>query len=227
MLKKLRLPLLIIFAVLLLDQGVKIWIKTHMYLGQEYRIADWFIIHFTENNGMAFGMEFGGEWGKYFLSIFRIIAVGGIFYYLIHLVKANAHKGLIVAIALIFVGALGNIIDSCFYGLIFNDSYSDIAKMFPAEGGYAGFLKGRVVDMLYFPLIEGQFPAWVPVWGGEDFLFFRPVFNIADSAITIGVCMIIIWQKKFFNEANAVTSLQNPNENPSPLSETNQDSAIS
>lgn len=201
MIKKLKLPLLIIFSVLLLDQVVKIWIKTHMYLGQEYNvIGNWFIIHFTENNGMAFGMEFGGQWGKYFLSVFRIIAVGAIFYYLVDLAKKDAPKGLMAAIALIFVGALGNIIDSCFYGLLFNESYADVAQIFPPEGGYAPFLKGKVVDMLYFPLFEGQFPSWLPIWGGEDFAFFRPVFNIADSAITTGVIMILLFQRKYFSE---------------------------
>jgi signal peptidase II len=220
MLKKLSLPLIIIASLLILDQSVKIWIKTHMYLGQEFQITKWFIIHFTENNGMAFGLEFGGQWGKYFLSIFRIVAVGAIFWYLVHLAKTNAHKGLLVAISLIFVGALGNIIDSCFYGLIFNESYSDIASLFPSEGGYAGFLQGKVVDMLYFPLMEGQFPAWFPMWGGEDFLFFRPVFNIADSAITIGVCMIGIWQKKYFPEQTPIA--ENITENNAPS--TNQES---
>ena len=220
MLKNLRLPLLIIFILLLLDQSVKIWIKTHMFLGQEYRITDWFIIHFTENNGMAFGLEFGGQWGKYFLSVFRILAVGALFWYLVHLAKTNAHKGLMVAMSLIFVGALGNILDSCFYGLIFNESYSEIAAIFPKGGGYAGFLQGKVVDMLYFPLIEGNYPDWFPIWGGEDFLFFRPVFNIADSAITIGVLTIAIWQKKFFpdsvsNEMNVSDTIdsQKVNEN--------------
>lgn len=161
-------------------------------------------IHFTENNGMAFGMElFEGTWGKLFLSLFRILAVAGIGWYLWDLVKKGAHRGLIAAIAFVFAGALGNILDSCFYGLIFsdsNESCEDVAKLFPAGGGYAGFLHGKVVDMFYFPLYEGHFPQWFPKWGGEPFTFFSPVFNVADSSITIGVFMIIIFQKRFFGK---------------------------
>jgi signal peptidase II len=195
----LKRPLAIIFLVLLIDQLVKIWIKTHMFLGQEYHVADnWFIIHFTENNGMAFGLEFGGSFGKLFLSIFRIALVTGIGWYLWHLIRIGATTGAIVCFSLIFAGAIGNIIDSAFYGLIFSDSTSGVSTMFPAGGGYAGFLHGRVVDMLYFPLVSGQFPSWVPVWGGEPFQFFRPVFNIADSSISIGVMLLLIFQKKFF-----------------------------
>jgi signal peptidase II len=169
-----------------------------MYLGQEFRIFDnWFFIHFTENYGMAFGLEFGGSFGKLFLSLFRIILVGGIGWYLYHLIKTKAHSGMIICFSLIFAGAIGNIIDSAFYGLIFSDSELGIARMFPPEGGYGTFLHGRVVDMLYFPLISGQFPEWFPVWGGDDFLFFRPIFNIADSSITIGVLSLLIFQSKF------------------------------
>lgn len=193
--------LLIILGVLAVDQASKIWIKTNMYLGQEHSVfGNWFIIHFTENNGMAFGLEFGGEIGKIALSLFRIVAVGVIGFYLFNTARKGAKTGLIVAGSLIFAGALGNIIDSVFYGLIFNDSYHQIAELFPPEGGYAPMLHGRVVDMLYFPLISGTFPAWFPLWGGEDFLFFRPVFNIADSAITIGISMIILFQKRYFEE---------------------------
>jgi len=188
---------LIVFIVLLIDQISKIWIKTHMYMGQEFRITDWFIIHFTENNGMAFGLELGGESGKMFLSIFRILASLAIGWYLVHLARKNAHPGLITCFSFIFAGAIGNIIDSIFYGAIFSDSYHGIAQIFPAEGGYAGILHGKVVDMLYFPLISGNFPDWMPVWGGESFLFFRPVFNIADSSITIGAVMFLLFQKRF------------------------------
>ena len=201
----LKRPLLIIFLVLLADQAVKIWIKTHMFLGQEFHIAgDWFIIHFTENNGMAFGLEFGGSFGKLFLSVFRIALVTGIGWYLWHLVKTKATTGAIVCFSLIFAGAIGNIIDSAFYGLLFSDSTMGIAKLFPPDGGYAGFLHGRVVDMLYFPLFSGIFPSWMPVWGGEPFLFFRPVFNIADSSISVGVMMLLVFQKRFFPQHHVI-----------------------
>ncbi len=179
-------PLLLIFIVLLVDQVSKTWIKTNMYLGQEYKVlGDWFIIHFTENNGMAFGLEFGGEFGKLALSLFRIIAVGGIGYGLHYLIKNKNHRGLILNVALIFAGALGNIIDSVFYGVIY---------------GYETLFHGRVVDMLYFPILKGTFPTWFPVWGGEPFEFFRPVFNLADAAISVGVITILIFQKTYFKE---------------------------
>lgn len=191
-------PLLIVFIILLIDQILKVYIKTHFYLGEEYRIADWFIIHFTENNGMAYGMEFGGQWGKLLLSSFRIVAVGGIGYYLWRLTKEKEDRLYIFCISLIFAGAVGNIIDSAFYGLLFSDSGYDVARFLPEEGGYAGFLHGKVVDMFYFPIIEGHFPSWVPFWGTEDFVFFRPVFNFADFAISMGVGIIILNQKRFF-----------------------------
>lgn len=191
--------LVIIFAVLLFDQVFKIWIKTHMYLGQEFHVFDhWFLIHFTENNGMAFGLEFGGSFGKLILSVFRIALVIGIGWYLWRLIKTNAHPGLIVCFSLIFAGAIGNIIDSVFYGLIFSESNAGIATLFPHDGGYSRLFHGRVVDMLYFPLFEGRFPQWVPFWGGEDYLFFREVFNIADSSITIGVISLLVFQRKFY-----------------------------
>ena len=193
--------LAVILGVILFDQIFKIWIKTSMYLGQEFSVfGNWFIIHFVENNGMAFGLEFGGEIGKIVLSVFRIIAVSAIGYYLFSHAKKGAKVGLIVAGSLIFSGALGNILDSAFYGLFFNDSYHQISEFMPADGGYAPFLFGKVVDMLYFPMFSGTFPEWLPVWGGEDFLFFRPVFNIADTAISVGIGMIIVFQKRFFEE---------------------------
>lgn len=192
--------LAVIFSVLIADQALKIWIKTSMTLGQEHVIADWFIIHFTENVGMAFGMEFGGEYGKLALSVFRILAVGAIGYYLYSVTKKGASNIVIVALSLVFAGALGNIIDSTFYGLIFSDSYGHVATLLPDEGGYARVLHGRVVDMFYFPLFEGHFPSWIPKWGNRHFLFFNAIFNVADSAITVGMGIIILFQKQFLKE---------------------------
>lgn len=197
--KRIAPPLVLITLILLADQILKIWIKTHMYLGQEYFIiGDWFRIHFTENEGMAFGMKLGGDYGKLLLSMFRIGAVCFIGYYLYTIIKENQPIGLITSISLILAGALGNIIDSVFYGVIFSDSAMQIATFMPAEGGYASWFHGKVIDMFYFPIISGFFPDWVPFWGGEYFQFFRPVFNIADAAITIGVFMILVFQKSFF-----------------------------
>lgn len=194
-------PITLIVIILLIDQISKIWVKLNMTIGQSFDIiGNKFLIHFIENPGMAYGMEFGGEYGKLFLSVFRIIAVCGIGYGLHYMIKHKYNRGFILNVALIFAGALGNIIDSAFYGLIFSEStYYEKATLFPAHG-YATFLHGYVVDMLYFPLIEGTFPTWIPFWGGEHFLFFRPVFNIADSAISVGVALILIFQKRYFKE---------------------------
>lgn len=173
-----------------------------MELGKSFAVAgDWFHIAFVENNGMAFGFEFAGVYGKYFLSVFRIIAVGFLLYYLIKLSKRkHIHKAILISLSLIFAGALGNIIDSAFYGLIFNDSFGQVAQMFPPEGGYAPFLQGKVVDMFYFPLIESNFPSWFPFWAGEEFVFFSPVFNVADASISSGIGLLLIYQKQFFKE---------------------------
>jgi len=161
--------------------------------------GSWFYIHFIENPGMAFGLEFGGDWGKLALSLFRIVAIVLIAIFLLKLIRKKAQPGLIISISLILAGAVGNIIDSAFYGLIFSESsYFETASLFPSEGGYGTFLHGKVVDMLYFPLIEGRFPEWLPLWGGDHFLFFRPIFNVADSAISIGVFIILLNQKRFF-----------------------------
>jgi signal peptidase II len=202
-----RKPLIIVFLVLLIDQLIKIYIKTHFFLGEEVNIAgDWFTIHFTENNGMAYGMEFGGNFGKLFLSVFRIVAVAAIGYYLWSLSKQKEDKLYIVCIALIFAGAIGNIIDSAFYGILFSDSNYEVSRFMPTEGGYSSFLHGKVVDMLYFPIIKGHFPAWFPFWGTEDFIFFRPVFNFADFSISAGVAMIILFQRRFFGKKPEVIS---------------------
>lgn len=195
-------PFLAVFLILLADQILKFWIKLNMSLGQEYKIfGNWAIIHFTENNGMAFGMEFGGEAGKLFLTLFRIGAVCAIGYGVVYLIKKKYHRGLIMNLSLIFAGAMGNIIDSTFYGLIFSEStYYEPAKFLPAGGGYASLFHGKVVDMFYIPLLQGLYPLWVPIWGGQEYIFFRPVFNIADSVITLGVILILIYQKRYFKE---------------------------
>lgn len=168
--------------------------------GEEVRITDWFIIHFTENKGMAFGMEFGGDFGKLLLSLFRIVAIGGMFWYLIHSLKKKENIYFIVALSMILAGALGNLIDSAFYGIIFNDSLHQVATFMPEEGGYGTFLHGKVVDMFYFPIFSGTYPEWFPAIGGRPFTFFGAIFNIADAAITSGVIFLILFYKKAFRK---------------------------
>lgn len=186
------LALIIILAVIIVDQIVKIYIKTHFYLGESVEVASWFKILFIENNGMAFGMELGS---KIFLTLLRIVVVGLVIYYVCRIRKNPRLKtGYMISLALIIAGAAGNIIDSMFYGLIFNNPFPPmVAEMFPPEGGYAPFLYGRVVDMLYFPLFSFTWPDWMPFVGGDLFIFFQPVFNIADSAITVGILMLIFF----------------------------------
>ena len=197
---------ILITAILVIDQAVKIIIKTNMSIGQEIPVfGQWFRIHFLENNGMAFGYEFGGQIGKIALTIFRILAVIGLLFFIRSLIKKDAPAGFILALGVITAGAAGNIFDSLFYGMIFSDSGyinhmvagSGVATLFPEGGGYGHFLQGHVVDWIYFPIIHGQYPDWIPFKGGHSFLFFRPVFNIADSAITIGVSWIILFQRKY------------------------------
>lgn len=196
-----RLAFFVVILVIFIDQASKIWVKTNMELSEEFTVlGDWFYIHFTENNGMAFGMEIAGSYGKLILSLFRIVAVSLIGWYLYNLPSKGATKGLMISGALIFSGALGNIIDSAFYGLIFNDSYYQTATFFPEEGGYAPFLFGKVVDMLYFPIYQGFLPEGLPIWGGQYFVFFRPVFNIADTAISIGVISVLLFHRNFFSD---------------------------
>jgi signal peptidase II len=208
--------LIIIFIILICDQVLKIWVKTTMSIGDEYVVfKDWFILHFVENNGMAFGFEFAGEYGKMFLSIFRIIAVIAIGWYLFKLAKRKEIPfGFIVSISLIFAGAIGNIIDSLFYGMIFEHSYGQVSTIFPEVGGYETFLHGKVVDMFYFPLINGHYPNWLPYLGGNEFIFFRPVFNIADSAITTGIFSILIFYREYFNKIEEKESEEISEQNP-------------
>lgn len=198
---KRKAALLTVFLILLIDQISKIWIKTHFTLGESISVTGWFKILFVENNGMAFGIE---VLGKLFLSLFRIAAIALIGYFLYKLTgKKGSYKyGYIVCIALIFAGAAGNIIDSLFYGLLFSEStYRSVAVLLPVGGGYAPFLYGKVVDMLYFPLFGFYWPQWVPFVGGEYFEFFRPVFNIADSAISVGVIVLILFYRNTFSKS--------------------------
>jgi len=192
--------ILLITLVLVIDQVVKIQIKTSMTIGESIPVfGNWFQIRFIENPGMAFGLDIPGRWGKPVLTIFRIIAVAVIGWYLHQQIVKKANTGLIMCVALILAGASGNIIDSVFYGVVFDEStYFKVASMFPAEGGYAPILYGKVVDMLYFPVIQGHFPAWFPGKGGEEFIFFRPIFNLADTSISVGIVSILVWQRKFF-----------------------------
>lgn len=196
---KFRDVLLVVILVLLVDQASKIYIKTHFYYGEELPVlGTWFRLHFIENEGMAFGMKFGEHYGKLFLTLFRLIAVAWGFYYIkTTLIREKYHNGLILCASLILAGALGNSIDSVFYGKIFSASSFHMAHFVPWGKGYADMFHGRVVDMLYFPLITGTWPSWMPIWGGEEFEFFRPVFNIADTAISGGVISILVFQKKF------------------------------
>jgi len=188
-------PFLLALLIIVLDQAVKTWVHSHMQFQQEiHLLGDRGMLHYTENNGMAFGMEYGGDWGKLVLTLFRTIAAAGIAYGLVYLIRHKYHRGLIMNVALIFAGALGNDIDCIFYGVIYK---------------YAPLFHGKVIDMFYFPLLQGVFPAWVPVWGGQEYIFFRPVFNLADAAISIGVILILVFQKHYFKRE--VPEISQPN----------------
>ena len=194
---RLQKATLLIILIIIADQVFKIWVKTHMVEGSSIHVfGNWFQILFTENEGAAFGWLVGGKVGKLLLSIIRVILAGAIIWYLPRLVKKDVSMGFVLGVAGILAGAIGNIIDSMFYGLVFTDSIGRIAEVFPEGGGYAPFLFGHVVDMLYFPLIEGHFPSWLPIWGGQDFLFFRFIFNIADSAVCVGIFYILLFERK-------------------------------
>ncbi|WP_317163472.1 lipoprotein signal peptidase [Sediminibacterium soli] len=203
---KARQIVLLIFLIIFVDQAVKFYIKLNFYAGEEHRIiGNWFRLHFVENEGMAWGWKFGGGFGKIALTLFRLVAVIWGSFLLKDFISKQYHRGFIICAALIYAGALGNLIDSLFYGLIFDASSpfsQNIAKLFPAGGGYAGLFHGKVVDMLYFPIItEARYPAWIPFVGGDDFEFFRPVFNIADASISAGVIAILVFQNRFFKKA--------------------------
>ncbi len=185
---------IVVFLVLLIDQIIKIAVKTNMRIGDDIVITDWFLIRFIENNGMAWGMELGS---KLFLSVFRIIAVALIIYYIVKLVKAKANRGYIALISMICAGAFGNIVDSLLYGQIFTESTPwSVATLTEFGHGYAAPLMGKVVDMFYFPIIDTILPEWIPIWGGEHFIFFSPIFNFADASISVGVILILIFFRK-------------------------------
>ena len=202
------LTVVVMLLVFVAHHAFKLWVKTHMAIGDEIHVSgDWFILHFTENPGMAFGMKFWGIYGKLVLSVFRLVAIGAIGWLLHRLVKRGVATGMAVGIGLVLAGAVGNMIDSAFYGLLFDSGTiynSDLGYWMAYDGvsqyggGYAGFLQGCVVDMFYFPIIDTTLPNWVPIWGGEHFVFFRPVFNLADAAITCGVIYLLLFERKSF-----------------------------
>ncbi len=194
-----RIALLVIFSVLIIDQVIKVLIKTNMYWHESIHITDWFYIYFTENNGMAFGMEI---FGKLFLTLFRIVAVAMIGWYLVKIVKQQLKTGYIICVSLILTGALGNIIDSVFYGILFSESTNyQIASFLPGGGGYAPLLYGKVVDMFYFPIIDTNWPQWIPVIGGNHFIFFSPIFNFADASISCGIMALLLFYSKYLNDS--------------------------
>ncbi|MDR0894177.1 MAG: lipoprotein signal peptidase [Prevotellaceae bacterium] len=210
-----RIALLVILTLLIADQIIKVVVKTHMYYHDSIRITDWFYILFTENNGMAFGLEI---LGKLPLTLFRVAAVLVIGWYLIKIIKLEMKTGYIVCIALILTGALGNIIDSVFYGVLFNEStHAQVASFLPEAGGYAPLFYGKVVDMFYFPLIETNWPQWMPVVGGDLFVFFSPIFNLADASISCGMIALILFYSKCLNDSYHVLRKPKHTESEKPL----------
>ena len=206
---KARNLIILIISILIIDQASKFYIKLHFYAGEEHNIVgSWFRLHFIENEGMAWGWKFGGEFGKIALTLFRLVAVIWGSFLLKDFIVKKYHKGFIICAGLIYAGALGNLIDSMFYGLIFDSSIpftTQVATFLPEKGGYAGFLHGKVVDMLYFPLIDTTYPTWFPFVGGKPFSFFDPVFNVADASISVGVMLLLIFQNKFFKKEEEIT----------------------
>ena len=214
------LAVIIIITVILVDQFTKIWVKTHFFYGEEYVITQWFRLLFIENNGMAFGMELGS---KLLLTAFRIIAVAAFCYYIWKIRnRYDLPRGYIVCVAMITAGALGNVIDCIFYGVIFNaPHFPNIAQLFPPEGGYGSLFHGRVVDMLYFPICEWNWPEWMPYVGGNHFVFFQPIFNIADASLCVSVAVLILFYAKYLSgEQNTIESQaseQEPENNPNEI----------
>lgn len=203
---------IMIFLILVADQALKIWIKTNMQLHDSIKITDWFYIYFTENNGMAFGIEL---FDKLFLTLFRIAAVVGLFWYLFRVSpKKTTRFGYCICVGLIIAGALGNILDCLFYGLAFNQSFGQLATLFPPEGGYAPLFYGKVVDMLYFPLIDTTFPQWMPFVGGDPFVFFRPVFNLADASISVGIILMLLFYRRDLSEVSFAKEVKDVREEP-------------
>jgi len=192
--KKAYVAIAVVLLILIADQIIKIWVKTNMTLGEDIKITNWFLIRFTENPGMAMGIE---VFGKLFLTIFRIVASIAIAYYIFILIRNNYKTGYILVVSMIFAGAVGNIVDSVFYGVIFNESTSmHVATLFPPDGGYGSWLHGEVVDMFYFPLFSFQWPAWIPWIGGSMFEFFRYIFNLSDASISVGMVLLLLFYRK-------------------------------
>jgi len=205
---KYRSAILIVLGILLLDQVLKIYVKTHFVLGEHVDVAgDWFKLLFVENKGMAFGMKLSdSSWGKLFLTLFRLVAVVAGFFVLLRLVRQRYSRGLIICGSLILAGAAGNLIDSIFYGMIFTESIFSVAHLTPWGQGYAALFHGQVVDMFYFPIVQGTWPSWMPVVGGSSFSFFEPVFNLADASITTGVLVLLVFQKRLLHKARPIQS---------------------